>query len=38
MGGKSYFGSPCDEARKKYRELAAIKVLPEFIEKVNNFS
>ena len=37
-GGKSYFGSPCDEARKKYRELAAIKVLPEFIEKVNNFS
>ena len=37
-GGKSYFGSPCDDARKKYRELAAIKVLPEFIEKVNNFS
>jgi len=37
-GGKSYFGSPCDDARKKYRELAAIKVLPEVIEKVNNFS
>ena len=34
-GGKSYFGSPCEEARKKYRELAAIKVLPEIIEKVN---
>ena len=38
VGGKSYFGSPCDDARKKYRELAAIKVLPELIEKVNNFS
>lgn len=35
-GGKSYFGSPCDEARKKYRELAGIKVLPEIIAKVNN--
>ncbi len=35
-GGKSYFGSPCDDARKKYRELAAIKVLPEIISKVNN--
>ena len=35
-GGKSYFGSPCDEARKKYRELAGLKVLPEIINKVNN--
>jgi UDP-3-O-[3-hydroxymyristoyl] glucosamine N-acyltransferase len=35
-GGKTYFGSPCDEARKKYREMAAIKVLPEIISKVNN--
>jgi len=35
-GGKSYFGSPCDEARKKYRELAGIKVLPAIIAKVNN--
>jgi len=35
-GGKSYFGSPCDEARKKYRELAAVKVLPQIIAKVNN--
>tara|TARA_R110002073_G_scaffold72537_1_gene177343 strand:- start:338617 stop:339552 length:936 start_codon:yes stop_codon:yes gene_type:complete len=34
--GKSYFGSPADEARKKYKELAAIKVLPKIIEKVNN--
>ncbi|MCK0132110.1 UDP-3-O-(3-hydroxymyristoyl)glucosamine N-acyltransferase [Flavobacteriaceae bacterium F08102] len=36
-GGRAYFGSPCDDARKKYRELAGIKVLPEIIEKVNNF-
>jgi len=35
-GGRAYFGSPCDDARKKYRELAGIKVLPEIIEKVNN--
>ncbi len=31
-GGKTYFGSPADEARKKYREMAAIKSLPEIIE------
>lgn len=35
-GGKTYFGSPCEEARKKYRELAGIRVLPEIIEKFNN--
>ena len=37
-GGKAYFGSPCDDARKKYRELAGIKVLPQIIEKVNNIT
>ena len=37
-GGQSYFGSPCGKSRKKYRELAAIKVLPEIIEKVNNIT
>ncbi len=37
-GGKAYFGSPADEARKKYRELAGIKLVPELIEKVNNIS
>lgn len=31
-GGKTYFGSPADEARRKYRELAALKALPEIIE------
>lgn len=33
-GGKTYFGSPAEEARKKYRELASIRVLPELIEKI----
>jgi len=32
VGGKTYFGYPADEARRKYRELAAIKALPEIIE------
>lgn len=31
-GGKSYLGSPCDEARKKFREIAAVRKLPEIIE------
>ena len=31
-GGKSYFGSPAEEARRKYREMAALKALPEIIE------
>lgn len=31
-GGKTYFGSPCDDARKKYREMAAVRSLPEIIE------
>ncbi len=33
-GGKSYLGSPCDEARKKFREIAAIRKLPEIIEEL----
>ncbi len=31
-GGKTYFGAPAIEARKKWRELAAIRKLPEIIE------
>jgi acetyltransferase-like isoleucine patch superfamily enzyme len=31
-GGKTYFGSPCDESRKKYRELALIRKLPSFFD------
>ena len=30
--GKSYLGSPCDEARVTFRELAALKKLPEMLE------
>ena len=37
-GGKTYYGVPCEEVRKKYREMAALKALPEIIKKVNNMS
>lgn len=30
-GGKTYFGSPAEEARVKWRELAAIRQLPDFM-------
>jgi len=33
-GGKTYFGTPAEEARAKYRELALIRKLPEAIEKL----
>ena len=32
-GGKSYFGTPAAEIREKYRELAALRQLPELIRK-----
>ena len=32
--GKTYFGSPAEEARGKYREMAYIKRIPELIEKL----
>ena len=31
-GGKTYFGSPTGEVRTKFREIAALKKLPEIIE------
>jgi UDP-3-O-[3-hydroxymyristoyl] glucosamine N-acyltransferase len=34
-GGKTYFGSPVQEAREKMRELAFVKQLPGIIEKLN---
>jgi len=34
-GGKTYFGSPAEEARMKYRELALIRKLPAVIEKLS---
>jgi UDP-3-O-[3-hydroxymyristoyl] glucosamine N-acyltransferase len=30
--GKTYFGSPAVEARLKFREMAAVKKLPEILE------
>ncbi len=30
-GGKTYFGVPADDVRKKWRELAALRQLPDFI-------
>jgi UDP-3-O-[3-hydroxymyristoyl] glucosamine N-acyltransferase len=33
-GGKTYFGSPVQEARDKMRELAFVKQLPDIIRKL----
>lgn len=33
-GGKTYFGVPVEEARKKWRELAALRMLPSVLEKL----
>lgn len=33
-GNKVYFGSPVDEARKKWKELAAIRNLPDLMKKI----
>lgn len=32
-GGKTYFGGPAEEVREKYREIAAVKQLPELLRK-----
>jgi UDP-3-O-[3-hydroxymyristoyl] glucosamine N-acyltransferase len=32
--GKTYFGSPCGEVKMKFREMAAIRKLPEILEKM----
>jgi len=33
---KAYFGSPADDAREKFKEIAYIKRIPELIEKLKN--
>lgn len=33
-GGKTYFGSPCSEVKEKFREMAAIRKLPQLLEKL----
>jgi len=34
-GGKTYFGIPAAEAREKYKELAALRQLPDIIKKTD---
>ncbi|MEY3236232.1 MAG: hypothetical protein RI883_333 [Bacteroidota bacterium] len=33
-GGKTYFGSPCGEAKEKFREMAAVRQLPKILDKL----
>jgi len=33
-GGKSYFGTPAEDFRKKYKELASIRLIPSIIEQL----
>ena len=33
-GGKTYFGSPCSEVKEKFREMAALRQLPQLLEKL----
>lgn len=35
-GNKSYFGTPADDFRKKYKEIASIRQIPEIIEKLKD--
>ncbi len=35
IGHKSYFGTPADEFRKKYKELAAIRLIPDILDKLD---
>nr|WP_321234852.1 UDP-3-O-(3-hydroxymyristoyl)glucosamine N-acyltransferase [uncultured Psychroserpens sp.] len=35
-GHKSYFGVPADDFRSKYKEIAAIRKIPEILEKIKN--
>lgn len=37
-GNKAYFGTPADEFRKKYKELASIRLIPDIIEKLDKLS
>lgn len=37
-GNKAYFGTPADEFRKKYKEMASIKLIPDIIEKLDKLT
>lgn len=34
-GNRSYFGTPADEIRKKYKELASVRLIPDIIDKLD---
>jgi UDP-3-O-[3-hydroxymyristoyl] glucosamine N-acyltransferase len=36
LEGKTYFGSPCEEAKDKFREIIALKKLPSILDKLSN--
>ena len=31
-GGKTYFGSPCSDVKEKFREMAALRRLPQILD------
>ncbi|MCR9183653.1 MAG: UDP-3-O-(3-hydroxymyristoyl)glucosamine N-acyltransferase [Flavobacteriaceae bacterium] len=35
-GGKSYFGTPADDFRSKYKEIASIRLIPAMLEDIKN--
>jgi UDP-3-O-[3-hydroxymyristoyl] glucosamine N-acyltransferase len=35
VGNKSYFGTPVDEFRKKYKEIASIRLIPDILDKLD---
>ncbi len=35
-GNKSYFGTPADDFRKKYKEIASIRLIPEILKKIDS--
>lgn len=37
-GNKSYFGTPAGDFRKKYKELASIRLIPEIMSKLNKLN
>ena len=37
-GGKTYFGSPAQDARVMFKEMAYIKKIPEILQKLKNLS
>ncbi len=38
QGNKAYFGTPADDFRTKYKELASIKLIPDIIKKLDELS